>query len=157
MLTFKNSDDVMKRILTSTNTIALVGASNKPHRASNEVMLILQYYGYKVYPINPILAQKKELTIHGEKIYASLSDLPSDVKVDMVDIFRKSEDAGSIVDEAIEYKQNNCLKSVWLQIGVIDEDAAQRAIDAGLHVAMNVCPAEEIPRLGIVGPNHRNL
>ena len=157
MLIFKNSDDVMKRILTSTNTIALVGASNKPHRASNEVMLILQHYGYKVYPINPILAQRKELTIHGEKIYGSLSDLPSGIKVDMVDIFRKSEDAGSIVDEAIEYKQNNGLKSVWLQIGVIDEDAAQRAIDAGLHVAMNVCPAEEIPRLGIVGPNHRNL
>ena len=85
--------------------------------------------------------------IYGQKVVASLSDIEE--PIDMVDIFRKSSDAGGVVDEAIAAKA----KAVWLQIGVIDEAAADRAKEAGLEVVMNTCPHIEIPRLGISGPN----
>lgn len=132
------SDDTLRRLFDSTKTIALVGASDKPHRASNEVMAFLLREGFDVYPVNPGKAGRD---IHGRTVLASLEEIP--VPIDMVDIFRNSSVAGETVDDAIAAGA----KSVWMQLGVIDEAAAARAEEAGLTVIMDRCPAQEIPRL----------
>ncbi len=127
-------------LLAETRTIALVGISDRPDRASYSVMAFLQNHGYRVLPVNPQIAGEH---VHGEFVWAKLSDIG--VPVDMVDIFRRSEAAGEAVNEAIAAGA----KSVWMQIGVINEEAAARAEAAGLKVVMDRCPAIEIPRLGV--------
>lgn len=110
----------------------------------------LQEMGYKVIPINPGLAKQKT-TLHGEKVYPDLETVASEFHVDMVDIFINSQNAGQFVDEAIKIGA----KSVWLQVGVIDEEAGKRAVAAGLDCVMNACPLIEGPRLGISGPEEK--
>ena len=139
------SDQEIAALLKSTRRIALVGASAKPERASNEVFRFLLDQGYAVTPVNPALAGQ---ILHGVQAVASLSDVEGDI--DMVDIFRNSSAAGEMVDEAIAIG----VKSVWMQLGVINEPAARRAIDAGLKVVMDRCPKIEIPRLGLIKKPH---
>jgi len=122
-------------ILKMVKTIALVGASLKPDRASHGVMRFLQNKGYRVIPVNPGLAGQSLL---GETVYASLGEISE--SIDMVDIFRNSEAAASITEEAIAIGA----KIVWMQLDVVNAKAAQCALDAGLQVVMNRCPAIEL-------------
>lgn len=123
-----NSRETIKKILEDCRTIAVVGLSSNPGRASNGVAGYMRRNGYRVIPVNP-----NEQQVFGEKAYPSLGDVPD--KIDLVDIFRRSEEAGQAVDEAIEIGA----KAVWLQEGVIDHAAARRAEQAGLLVVMDRC------------------
>ena len=132
-------DSEIRDILTAVRTIALVGWSPRPDRPSHQVAAYLKDRGYRVIPVNPGQAGQQAL---GETVVATLAEAGT---VDMVDIFRRSEEAGSVVDAAIAVGA----KVVWMQLGVSDEAAADRARAAGLQVVMNRCPAIEIPRLGL--------
>lgn len=129
------SHDEILNILAQVRTIALVGASENPERPSYQVMKFLQSKGYRVLPVNPGLAGQSLL---GEKVYGALAEIAD--PIDMVDIFRNSEAAGPITDEAIA----KGAKIVWMQLGVVNPDAAERALAAGLKVVMNHCPAIEL-------------
>ncbi|MCL2894914.1 CoA-binding protein [Brenneria tiliae] len=134
----KDSD--IESVLKTVKTIALVGASEKTTRPSYGVMAYLLEQGYEVIPVSPKLAGQ---TLQGQKVYASLSDIPQ--PVDMVDVFRQPEAAYDIAKEAIAIGA----KVLWLQLGVINEAAAVLSKDAGLQVVMDRCPKIEIPRLGL--------
>jgi hypothetical protein len=137
-----SSDDGIREVLSSTRTIALVGASPNPERASHAVMHYMLDRGYRVIPVNPNVKE-----VLGQKTVASLKDIQE--PVDMVDVFRRSEAAGPLCDEAIAIGA----KSLWLQLGVINEEGAKRAEAAGLKVIMDRCPAIDMPRLGLGPPN----
>lgn len=138
----KSEDARLADILTRCRTIALVGWSPNPDRPSHRVAASLARQGYRVIPVNP--GQAGQIAL-GEVICASLSEIEG--HVDMVDIFRRSEAAGAVVDEALaRFPELVC---VWMQLGVEDEDAAARARARGVEAVMNRCPAIEIPRLGL--------
>jgi predicted CoA-binding protein len=147
-------DALIARILRSVKTIAMVGASPNEMRPSYFAMKYLLDKGFKIIPVNPGQAGKDIL---GQKVYASVSDVPP--PVDMVDIFRNSEAAGPITDEVIANKDRLGAKVLWMQLGVINEEAAKRAEAAGLTVIMNRCPKIEYGRLsgeiGWYGVNRR--
>ena len=136
---FTYSDDVLRKLFGDVKTVALVGASPRgERRASWRVMRFFQQHGYKVYPVNPDAIGQE---IHGEKVYATLQDLPE--KIDLVDIFRRSSKVEPVVDDAIEIGA----PYIWMQLDVIDEVAAAKAEAAGATVIMDRCPAIELPRL----------
>jgi predicted CoA-binding protein len=127
-----NSAETIKAILDLCHTIAVVGLSSSSSRPSHGVASYMQRHGYRIIPVNP-----NETEVLGERAYGSLVDVPE--KIDLVDIFRRSEEAGKAVDEAIAVGA----KAVWLQEGVIDHDAAERALEAGLLVVMDRCWLKE--------------
>jgi predicted CoA-binding protein len=139
-----SDDQQIFDLLSSCKTIAMIGASPKPWRDSHRVMAFLQQQGYRVLPVNPSFAGQSLL---GEVVVARLADCAA--PVDLVDIFRNSEAAGVAVDEAIAESNRLRLQAVWMQLGVINAAAAERACSAGLQVVMNRCPKIEIPRLGL--------
>jgi len=127
-----NSPEVIDEILRETKTIAVIGLSSDPARPSNSVSQYMNACGYRIVPVNP-----NETEVFGERAYARLEDVPD--RVDLVNIFRRSEEAGRHVDEAIRIGA----RGVWLQEGVIDEEAARRALQAGLSVVMDRCILKE--------------
>jgi hypothetical protein len=147
-------DTLIKTILRSVKTIAMVGASGNEIRPSYFAMMYLLNKGYKIIPVNPGMVGKEIL---GQKVYASLKEVPA--PVDMVDIFRESQYAPGIVREALAEKDRLGLKYVWMQLGVVSEEAAKLAEDAGLTVIMDRCPKIEHGRfsgeLGWMGINRR--
>ena len=133
-------DEEIAELLMNSRTIAMIGASDKPDRASYGVMRFLQNHGYRVFPVNPMITGER---VHGEYVWRDLEQIGE--PIDIVDIFRKSEDAGEAVDDAIAASA----KAVWMQLGVINPEAAERAEAAGLKVVMDRCPKIEIARLRI--------
>ena len=127
-----NSPEAIEKILDETKTIAVVGLSSDPSRPSYGVSSYMQSMGYRVIPVNP-----SESEVLGEKAYPSLADVPE--TIDLVNIFRRSNEAGRHVDEAISVG----VRAVWLQEGVIDHEAAMKAADAGLDVVMDRCILKE--------------
>jgi hypothetical protein len=136
----KYPDDLLREILSSVKTIAMVGASDKPERASHEVFGFLVERGYRVVGVNPGLAGQAILSA---PVFASLSDIPH--PVDMVEIFRRSSEVGGVVDAALALEPRP--KIIWMQTGVRDEAAAGRARARGVQVIMDRCPKTEIRRL----------
>jgi predicted CoA-binding protein len=138
----RDLDALIPDLFRRVRTIAVIGTSSNPMRASNYVMAFLQARGYRTIPVNPM---EEGTTIHGERVYGRLACVPA--PVDMVDIFRNSEAAGDAIDEAITERARLGLSAVWMQLGVINEPAKQRAEAAGLAVVMDKCPKIEYPRL----------
>jgi hypothetical protein len=134
------SDDDIRDLLESARTIAMVGASDRPDRPSFGVMAALQDHGYRVIPVNPQITGEH---VHGEFVFRELAQLGD--PIDIVGIFRRSDAAGDVVDEAIAIGA----KAVWMQLGVVNQAAAARAEAAGLNVVMDRCPKIELGRLGI--------
>ena len=132
--------DLIRTIFEQTRTIAVVGASANPARPSHYVGEFLRENGYRVIGVNPGLAGQ---TLYGEPVFATLGDIPFDI--DMIDIFRRSEDVEPVVDEALARFPD--LGTVWMQIGVVNEAAADKARAAGKMVVMDRCPKVELPRL----------
>lgn len=137
-MTHHNDTDVIRRLLTTPGRWAVVGLSTNTSRAAYGVAEFVQARGHDIVPVHPSAP-----TVHGATGYATLADVPGDV--DVVDVFVNSALAGAVVDDAIAVGA----RAVWLQLGVVDEDAAARAAAAGLDVVMDTCPIIEARRLGL--------
>jgi predicted CoA-binding protein len=133
------SDAELRSILGDARTIAVVGLSSKPDRHSHEVAAFLQERGYRIVPVNP-----KEREVLGERAYPSLDEVPDDVTIDVVDVFRRAEDTPAIARQAVAARA----RVLWLQDGIVNEEARRIAEDAGLTVIMGVCLKRTTRRLG---------
>lgn len=140
-------DEDIAELLSNARTIAIIGASDRPDRASNGVMKFLQDQGYRVLPVNPQITGEH---LYGEFIWRELAQIG--VPIDIVDIFRRPEMALEAVEQAIFVGA----KAVWMQLGVVNEEAAARAEQAGLRVVMDRCPKIEIARLGLAPVGQSN-
>lgn len=136
-------DSYIRGILGEVKTIALVGASNKEDRPSYRVMKYMQDHGFRVIPVNPGMAGQKIL---GETVYESLNAIPE--QFEMVDVFRNSDAAAAVTDEALAIAEKKGIKVVWMQLDVRNDGAAARAEASGVKVVMNRCPKIELARLG---------
>lgn len=132
------SDEQVKQILRNAKTIAVVGLANSPLRPSYGVAGYMQQQGYRIVPVNPMIEESL-----GEKSYRSLGDIPKDIKIDIVDVFRRPDAVPDVVDQAIELK----LPVLWLQETVVHEEAAEKARQAGVFVVMDRCILKEHRRL----------
>lgn len=132
------SDEQIKAILKNAKTIAVVGLANSPLRPSYGVSAYMQQQGYRIIPVNPMIEESL-----GEKSYKSLRELPKDLKIDIVDVFRRPDAVPEIVDQVIELE----LPALWLQETVVDEEAAEKARKAGVFVVMDRCILKEHRRL----------
>jgi predicted CoA-binding protein len=132
------SDAELRSILGDARTIAVVGLSSKPHRYSHEVASYLQGKGYRIVPINP-----KETEVLGERAYPSLADVPADVDIDVVDVFRRAEETPTIAEAAVA----RGAKVLWLQDGIVNDDARRIAEEGGLTVVMGICMKSTSTRL----------
>lgn len=138
MTLLNNNDQAMRQVLTEAQVIAVVGHSDRPDRTSYQIAQYLRHAGYTVYPINLTVSE-----IDSQPSYASLKDVPE--PIDIVNVFRRSEHLSGVVDEAIAAGAS----TVWAQLGVADDDAARKAQDAGLHIAMDTCIKVDHLRLGV--------
>ncbi|MDS0292864.1 CoA-binding protein [Halogeometricum luteum] len=136
------SDDDLREMLDA-DTVAVVGCSTTEGKAAHDIPAYLQRHGYRVIPVNPFADE-----VLGETAYDSLADVPEDVEIDLVDVFRPSEEAGDIVDAAIERHESvGDVRSVWLQLGITDDEAGERAREAGLAFVQDKCMKVEHSRL----------
>ena len=134
------TDEILRELLTRARTIAVVGLSDKPDRDSNEVARYLKSQGYRIVPVNPMLTE-----VLGEKAYPSLSQIPTGTKIDIVDIFRRSDKVPPVVEEALA----RGVGAVWMQLGVENASAALRAESTGVPVLQNLCIMQQHRRLHI--------
>ncbi|GAB6180271.1 CoA-binding protein [Desulfotomaculum defluvii] len=134
------SDEKIKELLASCKTIAVVGLSDKPHRDSYKVAQYMQQHGYRIIPVHPRIKE-----VLGEKAYKTLADIPD--QVDIVNVFRKSEETPQVVEEAIPIKP----KTIWLQLGISNDEAAKLATDVGIEFIQNMCIKVEHARLFVDG------
>jgi uncharacterized protein len=123
-------DPELRELLGEVHVVAVVGLSSKPHRASNEVAAYLQRHGYRIVPVNP-----GETEVLGERAYATLLDIPEDIRVDVVDVFRRAEHTPEVAEQAVRIGA----RVLWLQEGIVSEEAARIATEGGLDVIMGVC------------------
>lgn len=138
------TDAELREIFNETGTIAVVGFSANPDRPSHDVAVFLQRRGYRVIPVNPGLAGQVHL---GERVHADLASIPRDIAVDMVDIFRAPEAVPGVVAESLADRPE--VRTLWMQLGIVHEGAAERARAAGKRVVMDRCPKIELSRLGM--------
>lgn len=139
-----NDPAVIERLLRTPGTWAVVGLSQDQSRDAYRISALLQRIGQRIVPVHP-----RAVEVHGEPGYKTLADIPDGTSVDVVDCFVNSSRVGRVVDDAIAERERLGIGAIWMQLAIVDEEAAARARAVGIDVVMDACPAIEAPRLGI--------